>query len=145
MDSFDKRKAYGNTGEGIVKTYLEDTGHIVYTTDTLAPHPVDMICYSSSNQSVFYVEVKTKTTMNKYPAYTIDDTHLSGYKDMENTDMTMMLYCVNKDEKKIVGGKLSNLLRDSYKIKESDTYTCLPAVNFKLIKSLTTEEVKSIK
>jgi Holliday junction resolvase len=100
----------GNTGEKIVKEYLEREGYVVYRPETSGSHPFDNLCASDNN--IFVAEVKTKEARKYYPDTGIDIRHFNKYMNIKsNHNMAVYLFFVDASNAKVYGNELGNLIK----------------------------------
>jgi len=95
----------GDTGEEIIRLYLEKKDYIVYKPVTDKPHRFDNMVYKGTHKPRI-VEIKTYARRNRYPDTGIDLPHYHIYKKY-NDDI--YIFFVDELEGSVYGNKLSIL------------------------------------
>ncbi len=109
QQSFDMAMRKGFLGEDIVKRLFERKGWVVYSPETKGAHQFDILAIKDKDSAVA-VDVKTKASMNWYPATGVNQKHFEEYQRFSNKhSMPFWLVFVDEKLKKVYGNTLSEL------------------------------------
>ncbi len=104
----------GDLGENLVDNYLRTKNIIPYHPVFNGAHPFDRICASTDKETILIAEVKTKPKRKFYPDTGFDINDYTVYKNIERKyNIPIFIFFVDEAEKKIYGGYLSELEKET--------------------------------
>lgn len=108
--SFKQAMKKGYIGEEIVREYLESQQYQCFSPETEGAHPFDKLAVNVLKNKVIALDVKTKTSRNKYKDTGIDERHFQLYKNIsEQHNMEFFVIFVDEISRTVYGNKLTEL------------------------------------